>query len=115
MECTKNACRSQHVVIKRLDYLVKREARSADVGGIGGVEQKEIVMSLTRWRRTWPAISLEAEVVGSFGEGMIAFQFAHIPRDVIDDPVVETAINGGVIVRHEQGEAFCTGRHIHPV
>src|SRR5579863_2791311 len=105
MERANNARSSQHVTTsKRHNYIAKFEARASDVCYIDGIEQEEVVMGFAGWRRTWPTIADEAIAVHALGEGMIAFQFAHIARDVIDDPVMETAVYGCIIVRNEQHE-----------
>lgn len=115
MERANNARGSQHVTTERLNHFAKCKTWPADVRGIGGVEQKEVVMGLPGRRRTGSAVSDEAIAVGSFGEGVIAFQFARIPRDVIDDPVMETAVYRGIIVRQKQREALRSARHVRPV
>ena len=84
MERANHARCPQHVTTERLNHLVKSEAHSSDVHRIGGVEQKEVVMGLSGWRRTGSTISHEAEVVGSLGEGVIALftlPVTHVKRE----------------------------------
>ena len=99
----------------RADNFTEFEARPSNLRYIRGIEQKEVVMSLSGRRRTGATVSNETIAVGSFGEGVIALQFARARRDIIDDPVVETTVNRSVIIRHEQREALCSCRNIRPV
>src|SRR5579864_233926 len=101
MECTNNAGCPQHVITYSDEDITEFKARGTNIRGIEGVQQKEIVMGLARRRRTRATVAGEAEAVGSLGEGVIAFEFARAGRDIVDDPVVEATVNGGIVIGHE--------------
>lgn len=98
-----------------MNNITECETWPSNLRYIRGIEQKEVVMGLSRRRRTRPTISNEAIAVGSFGKGVIAFQLARAAWDIIDNPVVETTVNRSVIVRHKQRKALRACWHIRPV
>src|SRR5437016_3584711 len=83
---TDNTSCSQYMTLYRVYDLGESKSTSSNMHDIDGIEQEEVVMSLTRRGWTWPTVSSKAIAVCSLGKGLIPFQFARTGRDIVDNP-----------------------------
>src|SRR5947209_7591300 len=103
------------MALYRAHYLIEGQTLVANPCYIDSIEEEEVMMGLTRSWRTRTPVSNGTEAGCAFSEGMIAFQFACIGRNIVDNPMVEATGYWGIIVRHEQHEALRPCWHICPV
>src|SRR5690348_6904555 len=91
----------------RRDQLVVRLRLPAYRGICQRIEGEDIVMRLSRSRRAWTPVPYRAKVIfplGSLRQGR-GVERRRAPRNVVHDPVMESARDGRIIIYNGEGVA----------
>src|SRR5437763_973569 len=88
----------EDMALYRAHYLIEGQTLVTNMCYIDGIEEEEVMMRFTCRRRTRSSVSSSAEAGCPLGEGLIAFQFSHSSRNIVDNPMVESARYRGIIV-----------------